>query len=465
MSWRAATLVALISWGALAFGAPYPWAFIPLYAGCALVGIAGCLSRRKTSSLDLPLAAALLCLTVAISVQLVPLHESIIRWLSPETDLFLQRYVVGYATMAERHALSIEPSATLRALVATGAMTMLLLGSARSLGDLDALYIARGTVVLGAIMALAGIVQKAMWNGKIYGFWAPQTAGDSFGPFVNRNHFAGWMLMALPLVIGYFCSRIARGMRGIKPGWQNRVIWFSSADASETVLVGFAALLMALALVLTMSRSGAAGLLVALTISGWFVSRRQSIGAKRATIVVYLLFVALFVVWWAGLDRLAARFADAQTVDAASRFGIWADTWRIAKRFPLVGTGLNTFGTATIFFQTADLDRHYAQAHNDYLQLLSDGGVLVCIPAAIVAGIFVWRIRRRFQGSSDDANYWIRVGAVTGLVAVALQEVVDFSLQMPGNAALFVILAALASRRVAQVESFASPHKKRQRSG
>jgi hypothetical protein len=57
------------------------------------------------------------------------------------------------------------------------------------------------------------------------------------------------------------------------------------------------------------------------------------------------------------------------------------------------------------------------------------------------------------------------VGAVTGLVAVALQEIVDFSLQMPGNAALFVILAALASRRVAQVESFASPHKKRQRSG
>jgi putative inorganic carbon (HCO3(-)) transporter len=445
MSWRAATLLALISWGALAFGAPYPWAFIPLYAGCALVGIAGCLSRQKTSRLDLPLAAALLGLAVAIAVQLVPLHESIIRSLSPETDLFLQRYVVGYATMAGRHPLSIEPSATLRALVATCAMTMLLLGSARSLRDTDALHFARGTAVLGAFMALAGIVQKAMWNGKIYGFWTPQTAGDSFGPFVNRNHFAGWMLMALPLVIGYFCSRIGRGMRGIKPGWQNRVIWFSSADASETILVGFAALLMALALVLTMSRSGAAGLLVALAVSGWFVTRQQSEGAKRATVVVYLVFVAFFVVWWAGLDRLAARFADASTVDAASRLGIWADTWRIAERFPLVGTGLNTFGTATIYFQTADLDRHYAQAHNDYLQLISEGGLLVCIPAVILAGIFVWRIRRRFHETSGNTDYWIRMGAVTGILAVALQETVDFSLQMPGNAALFVILLALAA--------------------
>jgi O-antigen ligase len=449
MSWRAAALLLLISWGALAFGAPYPWAFIPLYAGCALVGIAGLLSRQKTSQTDVVLAAALAALAIAIGVQIVPLPSSTIRWFSPETDLFLQRYVVGYATLTERHPLSIDPSATLRALVATCAMAILLLGSTRSLKDPDSLHIARGTAVLGAVMALAGIVQKAMWNGKIYGFWTPQTAGDSFGPFVNRNHFAGWMLMALPLVIGYFCSRISRGMRGIKPGWQNRVVWFSSADASETILAGFAALLMALALVLTMSRSGAAGFLVALAISAWFVLRRQSEGAKRATVVVYLLFVALFVVWWAGLDRLAARFADGQTVDAASRFGIWGDAWRIAVRFPLVGTGLNTFGTATIFFQTADLDRHYAQAHNDYLQLVSDGGFLVCIPAAIVAGVLVWRIGRRFREASGT-EHWIRMGAVTGILAVSLQETVDFSLQMPGNAVLFVVLAVLASRRSRQ---------------
>jgi O-antigen ligase len=405
------------------------------------------LSGRKGGSTETALAVALLILAAAIGLQLVPLQVSTIRRVSPQTDLFLQQYIVGYATLLQRHPLSIDPTATLRALVATCALSLLLVGSTRLLKDTDTQYIARGIAVLGVILSLTGIIQKATWNGKIYGFWTPQTPGDSFGPFVNRNHFAGWMLMALPLVIGYFCSRIVRGMRGVKPGWQNRLIWFSSPDASETILVGFAALLMALALVLTMSRSGAGGLLVALAVSGLFVSRRQSIGAKRATIVVYLLFVGVFVLWWAGLDRLAARFTDAQAVDAASRFGIWADTWRIAQRFPLVGTGLNTFGTATIFYQTADTARHYTQAHNDYLQIVSDGGLLVSIPAAIVAGAFVWRVGRRFRATPDDANYWIRVGAVTGLVAVALQEVVDFSLQMPGNAALFVVLAALALRR------------------
>jgi O-antigen ligase len=315
------------------------------------------------------------------------------------------------------------------------------------LTDTDTLQIARGVSVLGVLMAIVGVVQKAMWNGKIYGFWTPTEAGDSFGPFVNRNHFAGWMLMALPLVIGYFYGRVARGMRDVKPGWRNRIVWFSSAEASKTILTGFAALLMALALVLTMSRSGAVGLLVALVIAGWFVARRQSSASRRAVLAAFLVFVGVFVVWWVGIDRLEDRFNETgPVVGLNGRLGIWADTWRIVGHYLLVGTGLNTFGTATLFYQTADLARHYAQAHNDYLQLLSDGGLLISIPAVILIFVFAGRVARRFRESSSDADYWIRIGAVTGILAIAFQEAVDFSLQMPGNAALFVILLALAIR-------------------
>jgi O-antigen ligase len=448
MSWRAAAILVLISWGALAFGAVYPWAFYPLYIGCAAVGLASFLQRRRTSRTDALLAVALALLGVCVALQLVPLPAGTIGWLSPETDAFLQRYVLGYPSLMPRHALSIEPYATLRALIGLAAFTVLLLGSARALTDVDTLQIARGVSVLGVVMAIAGVVQKAMWNGKIYGFWTPQDGGDSFGPFVNRNHFAGWMLMALPLVIGYFCGRVARGMRDVKPGWRNRIVWFSSADASKTILAGFAALLMALALVLTMSRSGAMGLLVALVVSAWFVARRQSTGSRRVLIAVYLILVGAVAVWWTGIDRLADRFNETgPVVGLNGRLGIWADTWRIAGQYPIAGTGLNTFGTATLFYQTADLARHYAQAHNDYLQLLSDGGLLVCVPALILIVVFVARVARRFRESSSDSDYWIRIGAVTGILAIAFQEAVDFSLQMPGNAALFVVLLVLASRR------------------
>jgi O-antigen ligase len=110
------------------------------------------------------------------------------------------------------------------------------------------------------------------------------------------------------------------------------------------------------------------------------------------------------------------------------------------------GAGLNTYGTTTLFYQTIDPTQHYAEAHNDYLQLLAEGGVLVTVPLAfllVAVGSMIWR---RFRSGADDPlTSWIRLGAVTGIVAIALQEMVDFSLQMPGNAALFTVLAAIAA--------------------
>jgi hypothetical protein len=95
MSWRAAAILVLLSWGALSFGAVYPWAFTPLYVGCAVVGVVAFLQRKRTAATDLPLAVALLLLTSAIAVQILPLPASTIRVLSPETDAFLQKYLLG----------------------------------------------------------------------------------------------------------------------------------------------------------------------------------------------------------------------------------------------------------------------------------------------------------------------------------------------------------------------------------
>ena len=73
--------------------------------------------------------------------------------------------------------------------------------------------------------------------------------------------------------------------------------------------------------------------------------------------------------------------------------------------------------------------------------------MLVGIPILLTLIVFIREVRRRFREAQDDTmSYWLRTGAVTGLVAIALQEVVEFSLQMPGNALLFVVLAAIAIR-------------------
>jgi O-antigen ligase len=108
---------------------------------------------------------------------------------------------------------------------------------------------------------------------------------------------------------------------------------------------------------------------------------------------------------------------------------------------------VNTYGTATVLYQQHDRTRRYTEAHNDYLQLAAEGGLLLTVPAAICVIAFAVAVRRRFADETSAMSYWLRVGAVTGIASIALQETVEFSLQMPGNAALFAVLCGIALHR------------------
>jgi O-antigen ligase len=455
----AVPVLIVVAWGVFAFGAVYDWAYTPLFWAAAVIGLLGLLAPgarvRRPVAWPIVIAAALVA-GVGL-VQLIPLAPPTIASVSPATDQFLRQYDVAYqlatasAAAGYRHALSIKPAGTWLSLAALGALTLLLAGTARGLGQRSLRALASGLVLVGCAVALAGIVQSGLYMRdpdptlKIYGFWEtinPDT--NPFGPFVNRNHFAGWMLLALPVAIGYFSALVARGMRGVKPAFRDRILWFSTPDASRVVLVGLAVLVMGLSLVLTLSRSGTTCFLLALAVSGWFVVRRQAAGSRRRVSLAYVGAVAVFSLGWAGLDVVLERFARAPA-DFSARLGRWTEAWTIFGAFPWLGTGLNTFGTATTFYQTTRLEVHAAEAHNDYLQLLSEGGVVLAI--VVIAAVFLLarEIRRRFRENADDpTTYWIRVGATTGLVAIAFQEVADFSLQMPGIAALFTVVAAIA---------------------
>jgi len=130
------------------------------------------------------------------------------------------------------------------------------------------------------------------------------------------------------------------------------------------------------------------------------------------------------------------------------RLGAWHDTLRIAKDFPLTGSGSTRSARRCSTTKRSTWTNHFGEAHNDWLQLVAEGGLLVGLPILVTLILFIREVRRRFREAQDDTmSYWLRIGAVTGLLAIALQEVVDFSLQIPGNALLFVVLAALQIRR------------------
>ena len=445
-----ALLVAGIAWGAFAFGAVYPWAYWPLAIAAAAVALAGLVTPAAIGWRTLDLTAVTLALAiflVAAAAQLVPLPAATIHAISPETpSIVAQLDLTVQLDPASARPLTIDPARTRRGLVVVASLAALIVGAARLFSIVGAAGTAWAIVVLGVLLALTGIVQRPLFTGKIYGFWTPLQGGSPFGPFVNKNHFAGWMLMAIPVAIGLICNDVSRGLRGVRPVWRERVLWLSSPDASRLLLLMGAAAVMTLSLFLTMSRSGmAAGALAAVCVV--LASRRDEVRGKKIAALAIVSALLVLAIGWVGAGTIASRFSSGNARNVNGRTLVWKDAIEVVRTYPIAGTGLNTYSVAMIFYQRFNRPTRYSQAHNDYLQLAAEGGLLLTVPAAIAIVVFVRVVRRRFAQETSASTYWIRRGAVVGLLAIALQEIVEFSLQMPGNAFLFAVLCAIALHR------------------
>ncbi|HJR60742.1 MAG TPA: O-antigen ligase family protein [Vicinamibacterales bacterium] len=452
-----AGIVVIIAWGALAFGAVYAWAYLPMLAACAAVGLLGFAWGRgaPASRANRATILALLAVMAAGLAQLVPLPAGALKALSPATDAFLQHYDLGYALGTARHPISIEPRATMLGLAFLAAFLVFLAGLLRAFARFGVRGLVPAVVALGVVLALIAVIQKAVLGDhaymgmKIYGFWTPESKlVVPFGPYVNRNHFAGWMLMGIPLTIGYLCALLERGTASIRPGWRSRLLWFSSPQGGRAVLVVFAVIVMTLSLTMSMSRSGMACLAVAaVVVGGRLLLSLRTPGARLAAAALFVLLIAVPALWL-GLGATVDRFSSDSVGSIETRLHAWRDTRAVIRDFPLTGTGLNTFGTAMVMYQSGNRDVHFQESHNDYLQLLAEGGVLLSVPILVAGLLFVRAVSRRFREAGEDrTTSWIRFGAAAGVLAIALQSLVEFSLQMPGNAAFFVVLLAIAMHR------------------
>jgi O-antigen ligase len=384
----------------------------------------------------------------AIALQIVPIPVWLVSALSPGTDEFLRTFDVSYRwKLTGVRQLSLAPDATGLALLAFIAFATLIFGASVAVARYGPRRIAEGVIFTGGVLALVAIAQKATFNGRLYWFWEPQfSSQNAFGPFVNRNHCAGWLLMAAALSLGYLYGRLSRPGALGGPGWRRRLLWLATPDASRLLLATASIAAMILAIVWTMSRSGMIGLTVAAGVIGVQIIRRsraRGLGLARVWLIPALLGIA---VAWRGPSTLLLWFDNTSTLHW--RFGVWRDALGVIRDFPLVGTGLNAFGTAMHHYQSTPADVHVQQAHNDYLQLAAEGGLLVLVPVCFAVWVVVREIRRRFaEPQGTESTYWIRVGAVAALCGIAVQETVEFSLQMPGNAALFAVICGIALHR------------------
>ncbi len=434
-----------MAWSLAAFGAVYPWAAAPIVVGAAVLAVA----VRPAFGGPPALRALDMALGLAVAVglaQLVPLPPLVLDRLSPHVAAFDAAYRVDAGLTARRglRALALSPSATAYATLLAGSIVLLFWSCRTALAQGGARRIARGISWLGLAASLLAIVQRAVSPGRIYGWWTPLEPGaQPFGPMVNRNHFATWLLLALPVTVGYLVAHVqARAARWRGPGGAIRQ---ARALGGRAVWLAGAGLLMLLALVDSRSRAAVASLIVAGLFATW-LGRGRAAGGARWTLVLFLGLAAAALAAWANLGMLLQRFDDLAVEGSSGRLHIWRATMRVIRDFWLTGVGLGGYDTAMVVYQDGAREVFFNHAHNQYLQGMAEGGLLLALPAAVALLAF-WRAARAALLADRSPMWHVRAGALAGIVAVAVQSLWESGLLAPANAVLLAVAAALVLHR------------------
>jgi putative inorganic carbon (hco3(-)) transporter len=241
----------------------------------------------------------------------------------------------------------------------------------------------------------------------------------------------------MPLVIGYLMARHHSAHRadgGAIPG--------DSIDPTQLWL-GASAVLITGGLLASMSRAGILGGVIGLMAFIALSRRRIRGGVGLAWLSASLVAMVVVASAYANLGRLAMRLTETTEQGEWGRPAIWRDTWRMASDFWLTGIGAGAFQRGMLVYQQGSRFFFFNHAHNEYLQLYAEGGVVMLVPAAIAALAAVALMAKRL-GGDRTAMFWVRAGAVSGLIAAAVQSIWDTGLRMPANGALFAVIAAIA---------------------
>jgi O-antigen ligase len=260
------------------------------------------------------------------------------------------------------------------------------------------------------------------------------------GTFINRNYFAGYLLMVIPLGMAFFFSREALHATRFK-GWRQRL---SSLDG-KTLVIGFGIIVMILGLIFSASRMGILSLLLSFTlISILFKTPRRGKGFSRTSL--FILGLALLWALWIGLDSVIGPFFNASE-DLKWRWTVWEDTLRIVKDFSILGSGLGTFSRVFPMYKSFHMRRFVTHTENDFLQLSSEVGL---IGIGILVVLFIFLFSKAVSGlrsrSVTDPERYVGMGGLIGILALMFHSMVERNLQVPANAFLFTFLWALVLR-------------------
>ena len=384
-------------------------------------------------------------LLALIALQCVPLPQMLVKWTSPATyRLYADAAAAISVPLPALLPLSVCSYATMtewRELFAYFMLFALMVHNIRSPHQIRRLAFL--IIAVGLFESLYGMVEY--FSGRNQIFFLKKTSSFAVsGTFVNKNHFAGYLELVIPLAFSVLFSRLNERSQASSK-WFVR---FLDEKYMKVFLTSFVLLILIAGLFLSGSRGGiisfAGGILCMLLLS---FQRRPL--KKKAFAILFITLLAGVIAFTIGYDTAIKHLQTFQDFNADGSFQLrlnyWKDTLHIARDFPLFGSGFGTFGHIYPTYQSFFSDLTVEYAENDYIQWLSETG----LSGFMLAGsLMILYCRSTWNAWKIQQSRWaimLTSGGLSALCSLLIHSAVDFNLHIPSNMFLFTSIAAMTT--------------------
>ncbi|GAA4649078.1 O-antigen ligase [Kistimonas scapharcae] len=443
-------LLLILLWLPLPFGSKPEWAMglfqllVCLLAGLWLVGLAfGKVALTEGFNRGRPVLLALSLVTVWLLVQSIPLPAGWVSQLSPVAyDAHARAASALGVWLPPDIPLSLDAFANRVHALLTLAYTLLFALTLLLVTDQHRMkWLAWAIVTGGAFQAFYGVISTL--SGLEWSFFMPKEAGRGVatGTFVNRNSFAGQLEMTLAIGIGLLISQLQEHRARDRLEWLRNTL---KTLMSSKVLLRAILAAMVIGLVMSRSRMGNTAFFSSLLVTGclYAICRKK---LSRGMIVLFLSIIVIdtvIVSQWFGLEKVVERIEQTR-MDKELRADVNPVSLEIIGDFALTGSGAGTFYTTLPAYHDGTWRGFFDLAHNDYLQFPLEFGIPAFLLLAFSVVFGLWQAVRAMQERRNRLYIGMGFGSAMGVVALLIHSAVDFNLQIPANAGLFVVLLAI----------------------
>jgi O-antigen ligase/tetratricopeptide (TPR) repeat protein len=402
------------------------------------------------------IAYVLLVLVAAlVAIQIVPLPQEWIVRLSPRTSQLLPLWSGtddGAAHFGSWQTLSLMPHETTKSLAMVLSYALLfvvVIGRIEEKTDAERLL--QCVAASAVVMALFGLVHYATTDGRFFWFyWYPHRLATQniSGPFINRNHFADFLVLGVGPLLAWLIQTLMRFQSAGSP----RKAASNPKDILIFWVLGATAVLVIATILLTRSHGGALAMLVA---GGVLVTAYLACGLADRRFIYGLVGLAVVVVGFLsihGYDQVAQRLDDFTegSLDDLDHGGIrrtvWAANIAAFEAGWLTGAGAGSHREMCPVYLPQRFTKEYTHAENGYLQIASEngiGGIVLLAGGIVLCG--TWCIGGLRRATDPDVIRLLGASAA-GLAASAVHSLVDFVWYIPSCMTITIILAGCALR-------------------